>query len=110
MLTNTVCTIIRMNKNGGHDIAASYPCMWQEVDGYTEKRYGEDNTDTADIYIPDVNADVKKGDHIVRGEFGGTGDISGMMADPSVTRLTVMTVSRHDYGRESMRHVRINAR
>ena len=110
MITNGNCTIIRMNKNSGHDIVASYPCMWQEVDGFTEKRYGEDNTDTADIYIPDINADVKKGDYIVRGELDEADDVSGMMADMSVAMLTVMTVSRHDYGRENMRHVRIGAR
>ena len=99
MITNGNCTIIRANKNGGHDIIASYPCMWQEVDSFTEKRYGEDNTDYADIYIPDINANVKKGDFISRGELSGVSDISGMMV--------VMSVARHDYGREDMRHVRI---
>lgn len=102
MITNTVCTIIRMNKNGGHDIVASYPCMWQEVEGYTTKKYGEDNTDTADIYIPDVNADVKKGDYIARGEFSEIPDTSDM--------LVIMSAARHDYGRADMQHVRINAR
>ena len=99
MITNGNCTIIRMNKNGGHDIIASYPCMWQEVDGFTEKRYGEDNTDYADIYIPDINADVKKGDYIARGELSEVPDTSGM--------LVVMSVARHDYGRDDMRHVRV---
>ena len=62
MITNGICTIFRMNESGGHDIIASYECMWQEADGYDTKKYGEDNTDYADIYIPDVGADIKKGD------------------------------------------------
>ncbi|MCH5349201.1 MAG: hypothetical protein J1E40_07750 [Oscillospiraceae bacterium] len=102
MITNTVCSIIRMNKNGGHDIVNTYPCMWQEADGYEVKKYGEDNADKADIYIPDINADVKKGDYIARGEFPEISGTSGM--------LVVMSVARHDYGRENMRHVRIGAR
>ncbi|MCH5192980.1 MAG: hypothetical protein J1F11_03395 [Oscillospiraceae bacterium] len=102
MITNTFCTIVRMNKGGGHDVVASYPCMWQEVDGFTAKRYGEDNADTADIYIPDINANVRKGDLIFRGEGPEASDTSAM--------LTIMTVARHDYGRDEMRHVRLCAR
>lgn len=105
MITNGNCTIIRMNKNGGHDVIASYPCMWQEADSFTEKRYGEDNTDYADIYIPDVNANVKKGDYISRGELISQGEMSEV---PDISdMMVVMSVARHDYGREDMRHVRI---
>ena len=97
MLTNTVCTILRMNESGDKKIIASYDCMWQGTESTGIKKYGEDNEDKADIYIPDINADVKKGDCIFRGQ----------MSDEV---LTVMSVSRHDYGSESMRHVRIGAR
>ena len=97
MLTNNVCTILRMNSSGGHDVIAAYDCMWQGTESAGIKTYGEDNEDKADIYIPDINADVKKGDCIFRG-------------DVSDEVLTVMSVSRHDYGSEKMRHVRIGAR
>ena len=97
MLTNTVCTILRMNESGDKKIIASYDCMWQGTESAGIKKYGEGNEDKADIYIPDINADVKKGDCIFRG-------------DVSDEVLTVMSVSRHDYGSECMRHVRIRAR
>ena len=98
MLTNTICTILRMNSSGGKDIIAAYDCMWQETDSSQIKKYGENNEDKADIYIPDVNADVKKGDYIFRGAVENASDM-----------MTVMYVSRHDYGSKCMRHVRVKA-
>ena len=90
-----------MNSSGDKKIIAAYDCMWQGTDSSTVKKYGEGNEDKADIYIPDVNADVKKGDYIFKGQTDKVTDTSGMM--------TVMSVSRHDYGSECMRHVRIKA-
>ena len=102
MITNDICTILRMNETGEKKIIASYDCMWQGTDGFKAKKYDESSEDKADIYIPDVGADVKKGDFIFRGQSDQADDVSGMM--------TVMSVARHDYGSECMRHVRIGAR
>ena len=102
MITNDICTILRMNNVGDKEIIAAYDCMWQGTDGCGVKKYGENNEDKADIYIPDVNADVKKGDFIFKGLADKINDTYDM--------LTVMSVSRHDYGSECMRHVRIGAR
>ena len=103
MITNANCTIIR-SEDGDYRIVGTYPCMWQECEGYEVKKYGEENADKAAVWIPDLTAEVKKGDRIVRGEIS---DVSAF--DPD-TALTVMSAAKHDYGSEEMRHVEIGAR
>ncbi len=103
MITNADCTIIR-SEDGSYRIIGTYPCMWQETEGYEVKKHGEENADKAAIWIPDLTADVKKHDYIVRGELA---DISGF--DPD-TALTVMSAAKHDYGSEDMHHIEIGAR
>lgn len=102
MITNGNCTVIRADD--GYLIVGTYPCMWQETEGYETKKYGEENADKAAIWIPDVTADVKKHDYIVRGEIA---DISEFNPDIA---LTVMSAARRDYGSEDMRHIEIGAR
>lgn len=102
MITNGCCTIVRADDNGNYAVVGTYPCMWQECEGYEVKKYGEENADKAAIWIPDLIADVKKHDYIVRGELAEVGDLDGM--------LTVMSVSCHDYGSEEMWHIEIGAR
>lgn len=102
MITNGDCTIVRADDDGNYAVVGTYPCMWQEVEGYETKKYGEENADKAAIWIPDLTADVKKHDFICRGELTEVGDLDGM--------LTVMSVSRHDYGSEDMHHIEIGAR
>ncbi len=104
MITNGYCTVICADDDGNYKIAGTYPCMWQETEGYEVKKYGEENADKAAIWIPDLSADVKKHDYIVRGELS---DISAFAPD---TALTVMSAAKHDYGSEDMRHVEIGAR
>lgn len=104
MPTNGDCTVIRTDENGECFIVGTYPCMWQEVEGYEVKKYGEENADKASIWIPDISADVKKRDNIIRGKLE---DISEF--DPD-TALTVMSAGRLDYGSEEMQHVEIGAR
>ena len=104
MPTNGDCTIVRTDDDGNYFIVDTYPCMWQEVEGYEVKKYGEENADKASIWIPDITADVKKRDHIIRGKLE---DISEF--DPD-TALTVMSAGRLDYGSEEMQHVEIGAR
>ncbi len=104
MITNGDCTIIRTDDDGNYAVVGTYPCMWQECEGYEVKKYGEENADKAAIWIPDLTADVKKRDYIVRGELA---DISDFAPD---TALTVMSASRHDYGSEDMHHIEIGAR
>lgn len=99
--TNADCTIVRTDDNGGYKIVGTYPCMWQEVEGYEVKKYGEENADKAAIWIPDISADVKKGDRIVRGK---TSDVSDFDPDNA---LTVMSASKHDYGSSEMQHIEI---
>lgn len=100
MITNTICTIVRMNEHGGHTIVGTGPCMWQETEGYEVKKYGEESADKAAVYIPDVTVDVRKGDYIGK-------DVSG---DDTSEMLVVMSVTRHDYGSADMQHIRIGAR
>ena len=104
MPTNGNCTIVRTDENGEYFIVGAYPCMWQEVEGYEVKKYGEENADKVSVWVPDMTADVKKHDRIVRGEFG---DISKF--DPD-TALTVMSASKLDYGSTEMQHIEIGAR
>ena len=104
MPTNGDCTVIRTDENGEYFIVGTYPCMWQEVEGYEVKLYGEDNADKASIWVPDLSADVKKGDHIVRGKLSSISEF-----DPD-TALTVMSAARRDYGSPEMWHVQIGAR
>lgn len=102
MITNGYCTVIRADDDGNYKIAGTYPCMWQETEGCEVKKYGEENADKAAVWIPDLTADVKKHDYIIRGELAKVGDLDGM--------LTVMSASRHDYGSEDMQHIEIGAR
>lgn len=104
MPTNGNCTIVRPDDNGEYCLIGTYPCMWQEVEGYEAKKYGEENADKATIWVPYISADVKKHDYIVRGELA---DVSEF--DPD-TALTVMSTARHDYGSTDMQHIEIGAR
>ncbi len=101
MLTNAVCTVVRADGDE-YKIIGNYPCMWQETEGYEVKKYGAENADKAAIFIPGLSADVKKEDFIFRGEI--TGEI-----DPNKA-LTVMSVTRCNYGSEDMRHIELGAR
>ncbi len=100
MLTNAVCTVVRAD-GGEYKIIGNYPCMWQETEGYKVKKYGAENADKAAIFIPNLSADVKKEDFIFRGEIE---EINLNEA------LTVMSVTRRDYGSEDMRHIELGVR
>lgn len=104
MPTNGNCTIVRTDENGEYFIVGTYPCMWQEVEGYEVKKYGEENADKVSVWVPDMTADVKKHDYIIRGKLGDISDF-----DPD-TALTVMSSSKPDYGSPEMQHVEIGAR
>ncbi len=101
MITNAVCTVVRADE-GEYKIIGNYPCMWQETESYEVKKYGAENADKATIFIPDLSADVKKEDCIFRGEI--TGEINLNEA------LTVMSVTRYDYGSGYMQHLEVGAR
>lgn len=100
MITNAVCTVVRAEESR---IVYCGPCMWQEVKGSEVKKYGEERADSVNIYISDVNADIKDGDMIVKGEY---------VPPETVIRdgLTVSNTARHDYGSEDMQHIRVGAK
>lgn len=102
MITNAVCTIVRTAEDGTYFAVGEYPCMWQETETYEVKKYGEERADRAAVYIPDIGADVLKGDYITRGGISADIDVSAM--------LTVSSVTRHDYGSADMQHVRVGAK
>lgn len=104
MTTNADCTVVRMNDDGGYFIIGTHPCMWQEVEAFEVKKYGAENADKALILIPDISADVLKGDRIVRGKLE---NISEFDTD---TALTVMSAARRDFGSPQIRHIQIGAR
>ncbi len=76
--------------------------MWQETEGYEAKKYGEENADKAAVFIPGISADVEKTDYIFKGEISG--EIKACEA------LTVMSVTRCDYGSEDMQHIELGVR
>ena len=102
MITNAVCTIVRTAEDGSYFAVGIYPCMWQETEAYEVKKYGEERADRAAVYIPDIGADVLKGDYIARDGISDDIDVSSM--------LTVSSVTRHDYGSADMQHIRVGAR
>ena len=102
MITNAVCTIVRTAEDGTYFAVGVYPCMWQETEAYEVKKYGEERADRAAVYIPDIGADVLKGDYITRGGVSADIDVSSM--------LTVSSVTHHDYGSADMQHIRVGAR
>lgn len=102
MTTNSICTVVRTADDGTYFIAGTYFCMWQETEAYEVKKYGEERADRATVYIPDINADIIKGDYITSDAVPDNIDVSGMLAVSSVTR--------HNYGSEAMQHLRVGAR
>lgn len=102
MRVNAVATVIRTDDNGNYISIGAYPCMWQETEAYETKKYGEERADTACIYIPNMEADIAKGDYITRDEIGTNIDVSDM--------LTVTSVNRRDYGSSDMRHIEVGAK
>ncbi len=101
MPINTVCTVVRII-DGMYKIIGVYPCMWQETEGYEVKKYGVENADKAAVFIPEISADVKKTDYIFKGEISGEINVS--------EALTVMSVTRCDYGSADMQHIELGVR
>ena len=102
MITNTDCTIFRIDDDGNYIAVGSYPCMWQEVKGYEVKKYGVENADKAAIYIPNTTADVMEEDYIIR----GTVTPEDFLPENA---LVITSVSVKDYGGE-LKHIQIGAR
>ena len=102
MITNTDCTIFRIDDDGSYIAVGTYPCMWQEVKGYEVKKYGQENADKAAVYIPDITADVWEEDYIIR----GTVTAENFLPENA---LVITSVSVKDYGGE-LKHIQIGAR
>lgn len=104
MLTNAKCTVIRGDDEGSYSAVYQSECMWQETEAYQVKKYGAENADKVTVYIPNVDADVQKGDYIVQGEVN-------INLDKIIeSAFTVMSVTRYKYGSPINRHVRVGAR
>lgn len=103
MVTNAICAIIRTDDDGEYHHVSSYDCMWQGSDGYTTESYGENDTSKATVYIPDVNADVEKGDYIAKNAL-----MDSIITPDFIDNctLTVIDVAKHDYGSPDMQHIR----
>lgn len=103
MITNSICTVIRADENGNYAVVGRYPCMWQETEGYEAADYGQKRTSESRIYIPNLSADVREGDYVTKNELNNSSvSVSGM--------LSAVIISRHDYGSESMQHIRVVAK
>ena len=64
MTTNTDCTVIRL-ADGETPVYSYVPAvMWQDVYEQEVKKYGAENADSAAIYFPDVDTDVRIGDFV----------------------------------------------
>lgn len=103
MITNGICTIFR---TAGKTVlkAGTFPCMWQEVRAYEVQKYGEENADTAKVFIPDIAADIRKGDYIFFGE----------MSDPTdkelYSGLHIHSITVNNFGSQNMRHIMLGVR
>ena len=102
MITNTVCRIYR-SSSGGVSIVGVYPCMKQEVKAVEIKKYGEQNADSAAVYIPDISADIRKGDFVFFGSETPT-------EKEIYSCMRVMSVTKYAYGSENMRHIKLGVR
>ena len=105
MVTNAKCTIIRTNDDGEYSHVGSYDCMWQETNGYMVDDNGEKRVSKAAVYIPDLSADVKKGDYVAKNTI-----ITSKITEDDVDKmLTAMAVTKYDYGSLNMQHIRVVA-
>ena len=101
MLTNDTAIIIRTDDNGDYSAAYSGKCMRQDTYASDAKKYGEERADSMAVYLPDVTADVRKGDYIT---FGA---VPEDMSEAVKTAHTVRSVTRHDYGSVQLRHIKL---
>lgn len=102
MITNAVCRVFR---SCGKEFlpAGEYPCMKQDVKAVEIKKYGEQNADSAAVYIPDISADIRKGDFVFFGSETPT-------EKEIYSALRVVSVTKYDYGSENMRHIKLGVR
>lgn len=102
MITNAVCRVFR-SSSVGLVCVGEHPCMKQEVKAAEVKKYGEERADSAAVYIPDLSADVMKGDFL----FFGIGEPT---EKEIYAALRVVSVTKYDYGSENMRHIKLGAK
>lgn len=98
MQTNDIVNAVRITDNG-YSVMYTGPCMRQDVHAYELKKYGEEHADRAAVYVPDITADIKKGDYIIFGELPQELSVENA--------LTAQSVAVNDYGSEDMQHIRI---
>ena len=101
MPTNDTAVIIRTDENGDYSAVYVGKCMRQDTYASDAKKYGEERADSMSVYIPDVNADVCKGDYIV------FGSVPEDISEAVKTAHTVRSVTRHDYGSVQLRHIKL---
>lgn len=103
MTVNGRCTVFRAAGRGIEKVGV-FDCMWQEVRAAEVKKYGEENADTAKVFIPDIAADIRKGDYIFFGE----------MSDPTdkelYSGLHVHSITVNNFGSQNMRHIMLGVR
>ena len=96
MSTNDTVIVVRDD-----DVVYTGRCMRQDVKAYEVKQYGEERADNAAVYLPDMGADVAVGDYIL------FGDMPEDIHEAVRGGQKAVSVTRHDYGSENMRHIRI---
>ena len=101
MPTNDTAVIIRTDENGDYSAVYVGKCMRQDTYASDAKKYGEERADSMAVYIPDVNADACKGDYIV------FGSVPEDISEAVKAAHSIRSVTRHDYGSEDMRHVKL---
>lgn len=100
MITNAVCTVVRSDESR---IVWHGECMWQEVKAHEVKKYGEERADNVTVFIPDISADIREGDMMIKGKYT---DCDHVIRNG----LTVMSVSRNDFGSPDMQHLELGVR
>lgn len=97
MILNAVCTVVRP---GDDIIVFTGKCMWQETSGFSAGKNGEEKENLAAVFIPEISADIRDGDCIIREE---TADCERVVKEGK----TVMKVTRCDFGSKDMQHLEL---
>lgn len=104
MTTNSYCSTFR---RASEDITTVFQgaCMWQEGLSDEVKKYGKENADKATVYVPAVDADIRKGDYIFKGLIYDAPDDKELYK-----ALVVDSVDVNSFGSPDMQHLKIGAK
>lgn len=113
MVTNSACTIYKLQKENVYERVPIAAVFWQENAGISFQKYGPQNANRVTIFIPiPQNFEPEVGDFILKDnietELDGSKKVSVFMQEHAVFRI--MTVDKNDYGSPPLRHFEVGAK